>query len=165
MSRAGIPEARHSPTNSALRSAHLPPMLPVSSIPLMSPTPHPRTVGSRYVLFTTQSYSARVLSTSVVLPATALDAVAATMPSVGMSAVGLRLRARSPVFAAGADFLLQSMSRSRVRMVLTTMITGDDSPSAQVARTIFAPYAGSVYSSASRRLPDHVLSCDCCHSV
>ena len=50
-------------------------------------------------------------------------------------------------------------------MLLTTTITGDDSPSAQVARTIFAPYTGSVYSAASRRLPDHVLSCDCCQSV
>ena len=36
-------------------SAHLPPKFFVSSIALMSPTPQPRTLGSRYVLARIQS--------------------------------------------------------------------------------------------------------------
>src|SRR5258706_4174063 len=101
-------------------SAHLPPKFLVSRIALMSPTPHPFTLGSRYIVARTQSYTARVLSTSACLPPVIARAVSRTIPSVGISQDGAIQRFSAPVDSLDAIFFDQSRARSRVRTLLVS---------------------------------------------
>ena len=53
ISRAGMPEARHRPTNTELMSVHLPAL--VSSSAHTSPVPQPLTLSSRFMFSMIQS--------------------------------------------------------------------------------------------------------------
>ena len=114
-------------------SAHLPPKFFVSRMALMSPTPQPRTLGSRYVFARTQSYTAWAFSRSVRLPRVISSAVSFTMPSVGIRSVGAVQALSFAGSSAAAPFFAQSSARSWVRNRLVSSTTGAFSPSANSA--------------------------------
>ena len=90
----------------------------------MSPTPQPLTLGSRYMVARTQSYTARAFSTSVRFPRVISRAVSRTMPSVGIRSVGAVHRLSTALSSLAAIVFDQSTARSRARTRLLTSRVG-----------------------------------------
>ena len=127
----------------------------------MSPTPQPRTLGSRYVLARIQSYTALVLSKSVLFPFVISRAVSLTMPSVGIRSVGAVNDLSVAASSLAVTFLDQSTARSWVLSRLVSSTIGASAPSANSAYSMTAPYLGSVARRMTTALPAQLFSIDC----